>query len=73
MIEPAHLPADPELRELYLAVDLQHDAEALKKTTICQYLLLRAAEQRTDALAALVDVDATDAAAILVTLLLTDI
>lgn len=49
MIAPEHLPADPELRALYLAVDLQHAAEALQRTTICRYLLRKAAEERIDA------------------------
>lgn len=60
MIDPQHLPVDPELRALYIAVDLQHAAEAFSKTTIGRYVLRKAAEERTDALADLVDVDAAD-------------
>jgi hypothetical protein len=52
-----NLPQDPELRELYLAADLLLAVEAFKQTTVGQYLLLRAAMDRTDALAELVDVE----------------
>lgn len=54
------LPNDPELRELYLAVDLELAVQAFKRTTIGQYVLRRAAEDRADALADLVDVRPTD-------------
>jgi hypothetical protein len=42
-----NLPQDPELRELYLATDLQLAVEAFKKTTVGQYLLVRAAKDST--------------------------
>lgn len=54
------LPNDPELRELYTAVDLQLAVEAFLKTSVGKYLLLRAAMDRTDAMASLVDAPAND-------------
>jgi hypothetical protein len=51
-------PVDPkEVRELYSAVGLGIDAVAFLKTDIGRYLLNKAEEDRTDALADLVDVD----------------
>lgn len=60
MREAEHGPIDPELRELYAAVDVQFAAQAFLKTTLGQYLMRRADEERIDALADLVDVDAAD-------------
>lgn len=58
------LPADPELRALYLAVDVGHAVELFKASTVGRYLLQRAAEERIDALADLVDVAPNDVEAI---------
>jgi Rha family phage regulatory protein len=52
-----NLQQDPELRELYLATDLQMAVVVFKKTTVGQYLLVCAAMDRSDALAELVDVE----------------
>lgn len=54
------LPDDPELRGFYLEADLGIAVAQFLKTTVGQYLLTRAAEEKGDALAALVEVDATD-------------
>lgn len=60
MREAEHGPIDPELRELYNAVDTRLAVEAFLRTTVGQYLMRKADEERTDALADLVDVDAAD-------------
>lgn len=60
MMEAQHGPIDPELRELYAAVDHRLAVEAFLKTTVGQYIMRRADEERIDALADLVDVDAAD-------------
>ncbi|MBA5690530.1 hypothetical protein [Rugamonas apoptosis] len=64
MIDISSLPQDPELRQLYLEVDLGEAMRAFMRTTVGQYLLRRSEEMRTDALADLVDVSPIDAEAI---------
>lgn len=57
---PTTLPADPELRAFYLEADLGLAVALFLKTTVGQYLLTKAAEDRGDALAQLVDCNADD-------------
>jgi hypothetical protein len=53
-----------ELRDMYATVELGLDAELFLKSPVGQYLLRKAEEERTDALADLVDASPADPEAI---------